>query len=81
MSEKFSAGVPTKKKRKTGKIILIVLLCLLAFLLLIVAAGFFALNYFINDTLDYISYVSEDENEYEWIALSVTVDKLIMIIP
>ncbi len=56
--------IPKKKKKKTGRIILIVLLCLLALLLLTVGIAFFAVNYFINDTLDYISYVSEGEEEW-----------------
>ena len=72
MSEKISAHTPKPKKRKTGKVILIVLLCILAFLLLLVAAGFFTLNYFINDTLDYISYVSVDEeSEDDWSGVNI----------
>ena len=62
--------LPKKKKKKTGKIILIVLLSLLALLLLFVGIAYFVVNNFIDDTLDYISYVSEGE-EQEWSGIDI----------
>lgn len=60
--------LPKKKKSKTGKIILIVLLSILALLLLLIGGAFFAVNYFIDDTLGYISYVSGEE---EWSGVDI----------
>ncbi len=68
----LAKGEIKPKKRKAVKITLIVLLSILAFLLLLIGAGFFALDYYIDDTLDYISYVSDGEEEWSGVDIDAS---------
>jgi len=60
----IAKGEVKPKSRKAVKITLIVTFSILAVLILLLAVGYFLVDRYIDSTLDYISYVSDGEEEW-----------------